>query len=118
MTSANNQGHSNVRVIADDAVPAEIRGIVASKIEKAIRPTAAGDFVQVTIGKRRNPDEIYDVRLAISGHEIQHDFQRGDLESERFEMWLHQEGGHLETNCWCGHRAEEHSLPQCTTCEV
>lgn len=110
--------YRNVKVTADDDVPSDIRRIVAERVQKTIRGASDGDFVQVTIAKRKNPNEIYDVRVGGPGSEFQHDFERGDLDSERFDIWLHQTGKHLNENCWCGHAPSDHALPQCTTCEV
>ncbi len=110
--------HRSIKVTADDDVPAEVRRAVVSRVESLIRGAAADDFIQVTIARRKNPNEIYDVRVGRHGREYQHDFERGDLESERFDIWLREKGEHLSETCWCGHPAEDHSIPQCASCEV
>lgn len=118
MSDTHLQTHRNVQVTANDDVPADVRRIIANRVEKTLRGAAAGDFVQVTIAKRRNPNEIYDVRVGTHGTEFQKDFERGDLDSELFDMWLTQKGEHFAENCWCGHPPKDHSLPQCTSCEI
>lgn len=118
MRNSNLSTQKNIKVTADDDVPPEVRRIVSSRVERVIQGAGTGDFLQVTIRKRKNPNEIYDVRLGGPGNEFQHDFERGDLDSEQFDLWLQQNGKHLDTNCWCGHPPADHSLPQCTSCEV
>lgn len=113
----NLQMHRNVKITAADDVPADVRRVVASRIERALQQGGSNEFVHVTIAKRKNPNEIYDVRIMLGGEEFQHDFERGDLDSERFDIWLGEQGKHLEEGCWCRHSAEEHTLPQCTGCE-
>ena len=114
----NLQMHRNVKITAADDVPADVRRDVSSRIERALQEVGSDEFVHATIGKRKNPNEIYDVRIGIGGEEFQRDFERGDLDSERFDLWLGERGKHLEQNCWCRHPAGEHTLPRCTGCET
>ena len=109
---------SNMRVTADDDVPPDIRRMVASRAESILQGTASGDYIEVTIRKRKSPSEIYAVHVGTPGDGYSQDFQPEDLDSERFDRWLRQQGKHMEANCWCGHKPGDHALPQCSSCAV
>lgn len=109
--------HAKVHLTAGDDVPLEVCRTVSQKVETLVRRADPGKDAEVTVSRRDNPDEIYDVGVSVHGKEFRQDFQPGDLDSERFDIWLAQGGKHLAEPCWCGHSSTDHALPECTRCE-
>jgi hypothetical protein len=104
------------RLTTDDRVPAEVRELIQRRLDDHIgAPT--GSSIEVFVSRRDNPDEIYKVRVRTPEMEASHDFQPGDIEAGRFDLWLEQQGEHLPHHCWCGHEPHEHDLPRCSPCE-
>jgi hypothetical protein len=104
------------RLTTDDRVPPEVKGLIQRRLDEHFGPDG-GSSIEVFVSRRDNPDEIYEVRVRTPEMEASHDFQQGDIEEGRFDLWLEQQGEHLPHACWCGHEPAGHDLPRCGPCE-